>query len=78
MLRYRLAGHVQPLAQLAKRLAILLMQPVQHLPAACIGQSAKHSVLIHASNMEPYGSLFIGNHLVTCTAKKWRHPLAVT
>jgi hypothetical protein len=36
------------LAQLAERLAIPLVQPVQQLPPARIGQSAKHSILIHA------------------------------
>src|SRR5271169_6253064 len=69
MLRHRLAGHVQPLAQLAKRLATLPVQPVQQLPAARIGQSTKHSIVIHTRNMEPYGSLFIWNLLVTCQAK---------
>src|SRR5258708_40123829 len=33
-----LAGHVQPLAQLAERLSVLAMQPIQQLSAAWIGQ----------------------------------------
>jgi hypothetical protein len=57
MLRDRLAGHVQPLAQLAKRLTIPVVQPIQQLPTVCVGQSAKHSVLIHAVNREPRGYL---------------------
>src|SRR5580704_5541183 len=57
MLRDRLAGHAQPLAQLAQRLAIPAVQPIQQLPTICIGQSAKHSIVIHAGNMEPIGYL---------------------
>src|SRR5271163_3843437 len=69
MLRDCLAGHVQPLAQLAKRPAILQVQSIQQLPAARIGQSAKHSILIHAVNRELLGSISIGNLLVTCQGK---------
>jgi hypothetical protein len=69
MLRDRLARHVQPPTQLAKRLAIPLMQPIQQPPAARIGQSAKHSILIHASNMEPFCCLNIGNRSVACQAE---------
>jgi hypothetical protein len=55
MLRDRLAGHVQSLAQLAERLPISAVQPIQQLPTASIGQSAKHSVVAHAGNREPVG-----------------------
>src|ERR1700756_1419396 len=61
MLRDRLAGHVEPLAQLAERLAIPALQSIQQLPAARVGQSAKYSILIHAGNMEPLGYLTVGN-----------------
>src|ERR1700726_16498 len=71
MLRDRLAGHVQPLAQLAKRLAIPAVQPIEQLPTICIGQSAKHSIVIHAGNMEPFGYLTIGNLLVACQAERF-------
>ena len=54
------------------------MQPIQQPPAACIGQSAKHSVLFHASNMEPFSSLTIGNRLVACQAKNPRACLGDT
>ena len=70
MFRDRLARHVQPPAQLAQRLAIPLVQPIQQLPSARIGQSTKHSIIIHASNMEPFGCVIIGNRLVTCQLKK--------
>src|SRR6516162_1221700 len=40
MLRDRLAGHVESLAQLAKRLTIPAVQPIQQPPTARIGQSA--------------------------------------
>ena len=66
MLRDRLARHVQPLAQLAQRLTIPLVQPVQQLPAARIGQRAKHSIVIHAGDTEPFGYLTIGNRSVAC------------
>jgi hypothetical protein len=69
MLLDRLASHLQPLAQFAKRLAIPAVQPVEQLPAARIGQSAKHDVIVHAGNMEPFGYLIIGNPTVTCQAK---------
>jgi hypothetical protein len=55
MLRHRLAGHVQSLAQLAERLTISAVQPIQQLPTASIGQSVKHSVVAHAGNREPVG-----------------------
>src|SRR5580704_154761 len=71
MLRDRLAGHAQPLAQLAQRLAIPAVQPIQQLPTICIGQSAKHSIVIHAGNMEPFGYLTIGNLLVACQAERF-------
>ena len=57
MFRDRLAGHVQSAAQLAERLAVPLVQPVQQPTAARIGQSAKHSIVIHAGNMELFSSL---------------------
>jgi hypothetical protein len=72
MLRDCLAGHLQPLAQFTKRLAISAVQPIQQPPTASIGQSAKHNVLFHASNMEPFGYLTIWNRLVACQAKSWR------
>jgi hypothetical protein len=37
MLGHRLSRHVEALAQLAKCLAVLDMQPIQQLPAARIG-----------------------------------------
>jgi len=74
MLRDRLTGHVQPLAKLAKPLAILPVQPVQQLPAASVGQSAKHSVLIHANNMEPCGYPLYGTSWLP--VKKKAAPLA--
>jgi hypothetical protein len=46
------------LAQLTKRLPIIPVQPVQQLPAACISQSAKHRILTHDNDMEPFGYLF--------------------
>jgi hypothetical protein len=70
MFRDRLPGHFEPLTQLAKPLAIPAVQPVQQLPAARIGQSAKHSIVIHAGDMEPYGCLMIGNPLVACQVIK--------
>src|SRR5262249_23694329 len=57
MLGHSLTRHLQPLAQLAQRLAILPVQPVQQLPAARIGQGPKYSVVIHVYNMEPFGYL---------------------
>src|SRR6516165_5043994 len=72
MLRDRLAGHLQPFAQFAKRLAISAVQPIQQPPTASIGQSAKQKVLFHTSNMEPFGYLTIWNRLVACQAKNWR------
>src|ERR1700730_4961292 len=71
MLRDRLAGHAQPLAQLAQRLAIPAVQPIQQLPTICIGQSAKHSIVIHAGNTKPFGYLTIGNLLVACQAERF-------
>ena len=73
MLRDRLAGHVQPLAQLAKRLAVPLVQPVQQLPAARIRQSAKHSI-VHAGNMEPRGCLTMGTYRLPVKQKFGAHP----
>ena len=55
MFRDRLVAHVEPPAQLAKRLTVLAVQPIQELPAARIGQSPKHCIVIHAGNMEPFG-----------------------
>jgi hypothetical protein len=69
MFRDRLAGHLQPLAQFPERLAIPAMQPIQQLPAARIGQSAKHRIVIHAGNMEPFGYLYIENLPVACQPK---------
>ena len=57
MLRDRLPGHVQPPAQLVKRLTIPPVQPIEKLPPARIGQSAKHSIVIHADNTELFGCL---------------------
>jgi len=59
MFRDRLAGHVEPSANLAKRLAVPPVQPIQQSPAAGIGQSAKHNVLIHPGDMELLGSLYM-------------------
>src|SRR3984893_10156472 len=70
MLRDRLAGHAQPLAQLAQRLAIPAVQPLPQPPAARIGQSAKHSIVIHAGQ---YGTIWlpnVGNLLVACQAER--------
>ena len=78
MLRNRLAGHVEPLAQLAKRLAIPAMQPVQQPPAARIGRSAKHSIVIHAGDMEPFGYPLIWNRLVACQGKNFLSGVTVT
>jgi hypothetical protein len=43
--------HVQPLAQIAERLTILPVQPVQQLPAACVCQRAKDGILSHDHKM---------------------------
>ena len=56
MLGDRLAGHLQPLAQLAQRLTIPVVQPIQQLPTVCIGQSAKHGVLFHAMQYGTFSS----------------------
>jgi len=61
MLGDGLACHIQTLAKVTERLTVLLVQSIQQLPTASIGQGAKHSVLIHAAYMEPFGSLFICN-----------------
>src|SRR5277367_5488156 len=57
MLGDRLARHGEPRAQLAQRLAVLPVQPVKQLPPARVGQGVKQGVVIHARNMEPFGSL---------------------
>jgi hypothetical protein len=57
MLGDRLTGHLQPLAQLAERLTIPVVQPIQQLPTVGVGQGAKHNVLIHEVNREPNGYL---------------------
>ena len=69
MFRDRLPGHFEPLTQLAKRLAISALQPIQQLPAARIAEKPKHSIVIHAGNMEPCGCLMIGNLPVACQTK---------
>jgi len=38
VLRQRLTGHVDALAQLAERLAVVLVQPVEELPSRAFGQ----------------------------------------
>jgi hypothetical protein len=38
-------------------LAILPVQPVEQVPAACISQSMEHSVIIFDHNTEPFGYL---------------------
>src|SRR5262245_11961525 len=61
MLRHRLAGHVESLAQLAQRLAVLASEAVQQLATARIRQRAEHSiVVIHPPNMQPDGCLSRG------------------
>jgi len=50
MLRHGLSCHVESLAQVAERLAIPLMQPIQQPPAARIGQSPENSVIIDRHN----------------------------
>lgn len=50
MLGDGLARHVEAVAQIAQRLAVPVVQPVQQLPAAGIGQGAKHSIVIHLYN----------------------------
>ena len=47
MLGDGLARHVEPLAELAERLAVLAVQPVEEAPAACVGQGAKDRIVIH-------------------------------
>lgn len=51
MLGDSLPGHVQALTELAQRLSIPMMQPVQQLPAADVRQRAKNGVVVHAGNM---------------------------
>jgi len=45
--RYRLTRHIQPLAQISKRLAVLMLQPVEKPPATPIRQCLKDRVMIH-------------------------------
>jgi hypothetical protein len=44
MLGHRLPRHVEAPAQLAKRLAVLGMQPIQQLPATGIGQRLEDGI----------------------------------
>src|SRR5215831_17449597 len=61
MLRHRLPGHVESLAQLAQRLAVLASEAVQQLATARIRQRAEDSiVVIHPPNMQPDGCLSRG------------------
>ena len=57
-----LACHVEPVAKLAQRLAIPLVQPVEQVSPACISQSMEHSVVIIAHNTEPFGYLIYATH----------------
>jgi hypothetical protein len=50
VLRDGLASHVQPLAQFAKRLSVLSVQPIQQLSAVWIGQGPKNGVIVHSTS----------------------------
>src|SRR3954453_16440967 len=52
MLRYRLARHGQPLAQLAQRLAVPRVQPVQQPSPARVRQGTEDGVVAHHRNMQ--------------------------
>jgi hypothetical protein len=67
-----LARHVQPLAKVAERLAILPVQPVQQLPTACVCQSAKYGVVIHLHYTQPFSCLYMRNRLAACQVKNRR------
>ncbi len=55
MLAHRLPGHIEPRAELVKRLAVVGAQPVEQFPAARIGQRLEY--LIHGDNMQPFSCL---------------------
>ena len=55
VLAHRLAGHVQPRAQLAQRLAVALVEAVEQDPAARVGQRLEHVV---SANRQPFGCLY--------------------
>jgi hypothetical protein len=62
VLRGRLAGHAEPGAQLAQRLAVLLAQAVEEQPPGAVGQRAEHRVpvrrsLVHGSIMQAYACM---------------------
>src|SRR5215469_7234238 len=57
MFRDRLAGHVQPLAELPESLSILLVKLVEELATAGVRQGSKNGVIAH---------LKIGNCKVPC------------
>jgi hypothetical protein len=63
-----LARHMQSLAKIAERLAILPVQPIQQLPAACVRQRVKHGVFFQAQDTQLFSCLFIGNRMVACQA----------
>ncbi len=54
MLRRRLAGHAELLAQLGERLAVPLMQAVEHGPPGRVGQRLEDAVSVfgHATIMQ--------------------------
>ena len=49
VLGHRLPRHVEPLAQIAERLPIARVQPIEQPAPACVGQCTKHQVIAHVA-----------------------------
>ncbi|BBU29720.1 hypothetical protein BTHE68_34540 [Burkholderia sp. THE68] len=60
MLRHGLARHAKAVAQIAERLAILRVQPVEQLPAARVRKRAKNRIVIHERIMQLFGCMSSG------------------
>src|ERR1700743_307909 len=74
MLAHRLTRHVEPHAEIAKRLAVIGTQPVKQLAAALVGQGLEHS--IHGDNMQPFGCLssLVKNAMIEPKITECRRP----
>src|SRR5262245_17515821 len=57
MLGHRLARHIEPRAELAQGLAVLLKQPIEQFAAVLVRQGPKGRIKIHGLNMQPFGCL---------------------
>ena len=64
MLARRLPRHAETRAELAERLAIVGVQPVQQLAPAGIGQRLEH--LIHGHNMQLFGCMSSAKNPAGC------------